>query len=147
MARSCNDCCRRKAIRITYSECVSVTLVNQHASTCAVLHCCLWLVRLFLIFPLRQWPNCYTTALFYNTFIIIIYMFRALYDHHQEVELYWCSIWYRLVHLGTCCAFLVDCLLACPPTDSQLKSTTHTKVHQTIPDAASIQFNLLMMSI
>jgi len=22
-------------------------------------------------------------------------MFRALYAHHQEVELYWCSIWYR----------------------------------------------------
>ena len=27
-------------------------------------------------------------ALFYNTFIIILYMFRALYAHHQEVELY-----------------------------------------------------------
>jgi len=22
-------------------------------------------------------------------------MFRALYAHHQEVELYWCIIWYR----------------------------------------------------
>jgi len=22
-------------------------------------------------------------------------MFRALYVHHQELELYWCSIWYR----------------------------------------------------
>jgi len=22
-------------------------------------------------------------------------MFRELYAHHQEVELYWCSIWYR----------------------------------------------------
>jgi len=21
-------------------------------------------------------------------------MFRALHAHHQEVELYWCSIWY-----------------------------------------------------
>jgi len=21
-------------------------------------------------------------------------MFRALYAHHQEVELHWCSIWY-----------------------------------------------------
>ena len=27
-------------------------------------------------------------ALFYNTFIKIPYMFRALYVHHQEVELY-----------------------------------------------------------
>jgi len=24
-------------------------------------------------------------------------MFLALYAHHQEVELYWCSIWYRLL--------------------------------------------------
>jgi len=22
-------------------------------------------------------------------------MLRALYAHHQEVEFYWCSIWYR----------------------------------------------------
>jgi len=22
-------------------------------------------------------------------------MFRAFYAHHQEAELYWCSIWYR----------------------------------------------------
>jgi hypothetical protein len=44
---------------------------------------------------LRQWPTWYTIALFYNTFIIILYMFRGLYTHHQEVELYWCSIWYR----------------------------------------------------
>ena len=43
---------------------------------------------------LRQWPTSYTLALFYNTFIIILYMFGALYAHHQEVELYWCSIWY-----------------------------------------------------
>ena len=26
--------------------------------------------------------------LFYNTFIIILYVFQALYAHHQEVELY-----------------------------------------------------------
>jgi len=25
---------------------------------------------------------------------MILYMFRALYAHHQEDELYWCSIWY-----------------------------------------------------
>jgi len=37
----------------------------------------------------------YTLTLFYNTFIIILYMFRGLYAHHQEAELYWCSIWYR----------------------------------------------------
>jgi len=28
---------------------------------------------------LRQWPTWYTLALFYNKFIIILYMFRALY--------------------------------------------------------------------
>ena len=27
-------------------------------------------------------------VLFYNTFIIILYMFRAFYAHHQEVEFY-----------------------------------------------------------
>jgi len=30
-ARSRNHCCRRKAISITYSECVLITLVIQHA--------------------------------------------------------------------------------------------------------------------
>jgi hypothetical protein len=30
-ARSRNHCCRGKAISITYSECVSVALVIQHA--------------------------------------------------------------------------------------------------------------------
>jgi len=29
--RSCNDCCSGKSIRITYSECVFVTLGIQHA--------------------------------------------------------------------------------------------------------------------
>jgi len=28
-------------------------------------------------------------------FFTILYMFRALYAHHQEVESYWCSIWYH----------------------------------------------------
>ena len=46
------------------------------------------------------WPciildNDQLDTLFYNMFIIILYMFQALYAHHQEVELYWCSIWYR----------------------------------------------------
>ena len=31
---------------ITYTDCVSVALVIQHASACAVLHCSLWPVRL-----------------------------------------------------------------------------------------------------
>ena len=30
-ARSCNHCCRGKAISITYSQCVFVVLIFQHA--------------------------------------------------------------------------------------------------------------------
>ena len=33
--------------------------------------------------------------LFYNTFIIFLYMFRALCAHHQEVKIVLYSIWYR----------------------------------------------------
>jgi len=51
--------------------------------------------RTMLPCKLRQWPTWCTLALFYNTSTTILYMFRALYAHHQEVELYWCSIWYR----------------------------------------------------
>jgi len=30
-ARSCNHCCSEKAVSITYSECVFVALLTQHA--------------------------------------------------------------------------------------------------------------------
>jgi len=33
--------------------------------------------------------------LFYNKFIICLYMFRALCAHHQEVKIVLCSIWYH----------------------------------------------------
>jgi len=33
--------------------------------------------------------------LFYNNFIIILYMFRALCAHHQEVKIVLYSIWYH----------------------------------------------------
>jgi len=33
--------------------------------------------------------------LFYNKFIIFLYMFRALGAHHQEVKIVLYSIWYR----------------------------------------------------
>ena len=44
--------------------------------------------------------------LFYNKFIICLYMFRALYAHHQEVKIVLYSIWFtpvggRPVHLYT----------------------------------------------
>jgi len=32
--------------------------------------------------------------LFYKKFILCLYMFRALYAHHQEVEIVLYSIWY-----------------------------------------------------
>ena len=33
--------------------------------------------------------------LFYNKFIVFLYMFRALCAHHQEVKIVLYSIWYR----------------------------------------------------
>ena len=33
--------------------------------------------------------------LFYNKFILCLYMFRALCTHHQEVKILLYSIWYR----------------------------------------------------
>ena len=56
---------------------------------------CYTFYYVLLTVHLRQWPTWNTLASFYNTFFIILYMFRALYAHHQEVELYWCCIWYR----------------------------------------------------
>jgi hypothetical protein len=50
-ARSRNHCCRAKAISITYSEYVSVVLVIDMQSVCAVLYCHLWPVWLYYIFP------------------------------------------------------------------------------------------------
>ena len=45
-------------------------------------------VQRFAILENDQLDTSYTLALFYNTFIIILYMSRVLYAHHQEVELY-----------------------------------------------------------
>ena len=46
-----NHGCSGKAISIVYSESVFVTLVIQDAKHMTVLHCLLWLVRLYHIFP------------------------------------------------------------------------------------------------
>jgi len=59
--------------------------------------------------------------LFYNTFIIFLYTFQALHAHHQEAKLYGRSVWYGP-------------LSQWPP-------------ERLIPDAASIQFSLLMISM
>ena len=47
-----NHSCRGKAIRVTYSEYVSVALVIPLECACAVSYCHLWPVRLYHIFPL-----------------------------------------------------------------------------------------------
>ena len=48
--RSCNHCCSGKAISITYSECVSLDLVFQHAKGVRHVTCHLWPVWLYQIF-------------------------------------------------------------------------------------------------
>jgi hypothetical protein len=50
-ARSRNHSCRGKGISITYSECVSVALVIQHAKRMRRFTCRLWPVWLYHIFP------------------------------------------------------------------------------------------------
>ena len=48
------------------------------------------------IVTLSQWPSdAQVERELLNTSTTILYMFRALYAHHQEAELYWCNIWYR----------------------------------------------------
>jgi hypothetical protein len=49
--RSRNHCCRRKTISITYSECVYVALVIQHAKAKALLHILSSVACLYHIFP------------------------------------------------------------------------------------------------
>ena len=98
-------------------------------------------VRLSIILDNDQ-PD--TLALFYNTFIIILYMFRALYAHHQEVNCIDAEIWYRPLSQWPSGAQVErelrsSSLSTCAPDDHLLRVT--------IPDAASIQFSLLMMSI
>jgi len=48
--RSRNHCCRGTAISITYSDYVSVELVSQQQSACAVLYCRLWPVLVLRYF-------------------------------------------------------------------------------------------------
>ena len=74
--------------------------------------------------------------------IIILYIFRALYAHHHEVELYWCSIWYRHSQsVAVRCTWWerTSSLPTCALDGHWLRVT--------IPNAVSIQFKLLMMSI
>ena len=58
-ARSRNHCCRRKAIIITYSECVNVALVIQHA-----MRMCRMCRIIFSSVPSLVWP--YFSTLFHK---------------------------------------------------------------------------------
>ena len=58
--------------------------------------------------------------LFYNKFVICLYMFQALCAHHQEVKIVFYSVWYRHTYRW-------------PPTGV------------IIPDAVYYDFDLLMM--
>jgi len=73
---------------------------------------------------------------FYNTSTKIPYMFRALYAHHQEVNCIDTSPGIILSVSGHPVHRLREKLC-----------TGWTLTERTIPDAASVQFNLLMMSI
>jgi len=67
--------------------------------------------------------------LFYNKFIIFLYMFRALCAHHQEVKIVLYSIWYHhnCSWLSGAQVERISPLPTCAP-DSQLQSVM-------IPDA------------
>jgi len=54
--------------------------------------------------------------LFYNKFIIRLYMFRALFAHHQEVKIVLYSIWYHHLTCWWPSGAQVDSLLStCAP--------------------------------
>jgi len=74
-------------------------------------------------------------------------MFRALYAHHQEVEIYWDSISYRPLSGSPWCPYYSH---QCGATDRNwggCKWVSRRARKRTIPDSASIKFSLLMMSI
>ena len=59
--------------------------------------------------------------LFYNKFIICLYMFRAICVHHQEVKIVLYSIWYQPVH-GTAtyrCDDTRCCIIQFLPPDDE----------------------------
>jgi hypothetical protein len=62
--RSCNHCCRGKAVSIAYYECVFVSLVIQHAM--CMRHIVTWSVRIYSIVP-HYLINGKVFFLFYRT--------------------------------------------------------------------------------
>ena len=70
--------------------------------------------------------------LFYNKFIIWIYMFRALCAHHQEVKTVLYSIWYRhTVWVAVRCTGWKRTLSTCAP-DGHLQVWWHQMLYNTI---------------
>ena len=73
--------------------------------------------------------------LFYNKFIICLYMFRALCAHHQEIKIVLYSIWYHQT-----CRW---------PSGIQVERRQCTGRPPTgvmMPDAVKYNFDLLVMS-
>ena len=66
--------------------------------------------------------------LFYNKFVIYVYMFRAVCAHHQKVKIVLYSIWYHHT-----CRVAVRCI-GRPPTGVMILDSVYYK------------FDLLMMS-
>ena len=51
-AHSCTHCCRAtNAVPITYFECVFAAYLSNMQKACAILHCHLWPIQLYHIFP------------------------------------------------------------------------------------------------
>ena len=86
----------------------------------------------------RYLTNSVHKILFYNKFILFLYMFRALCAHHQAVKIVLYSIWYRHTCRWPSGARVESPLATCAP-DGHLQSVT-------IPDAVYYNFDVLMMS-
>ena len=62
--------------------------------------------------------------LFYNKFIICLYMFRALCAHHQEVKIVLYSMWYRHTYR---CDDTRCCVMQFLPPDDELETCRDMK--------------------
>ena len=90
----------RKAISITYSECVSVAFPPPLQCACAVLYCHLYPVRLYHIFPhyLVKWrfflkkvtDRKMYVLIFSTTFVWNIFILRRI-QRGIVTNVYWCS--------------------------------------------------------
>ena len=70
--RSCHQCCRAKAISITYSKCVSVTLITKHTKYITVSYChvsCLALPHFSTLS--HKWHDFWEERYWKNTCVLI----------------------------------------------------------------------------